>query len=839
MNDRSDPIHKARWIWCDSQVERTNQYALFRRRVEIPAGAGTVIVQACADLRYWLYVNGRRVGFGPGRYDPRQPQYDTHDVTALVRPGVNIVAFVVHAPGKVKAFVSATPVRAGLIAAVAWSNGAVLTDSTWRGYRETGYAADTPRFSAHQSFIESFDGRVALQGWQREEFDDSGWNAAWELPPDALAPWGQLVGRDVALLSLISRAPARILETGVSIPGAAFDVQSNATLHEMMDQAAHVPSQCVQPNKQGLFPVVLEAPADGRSAAYATFDFAENSAGYITLDVEATPGTIIDLGYGEHLLAGRVPCFKQGIRQGDRYIAGTGRRQHQLMMPKCLRYLQVEVRRGRAVLHGLGQDVSTYPVQWQGSFICEEQPALEAVWRIGAHTVQLCMEDIFMDTPWRERTGWLGDLVPEAMACYYAFGDTDLVRHSLDLFMRSQHEQGWVSGRYPTNLPSNLPTWCASFGMALADYIRHSGDLDFARRIWDGVGRLTDWFERQRTSDDLLVVRPSKVKDEQAGYSGWVLLDWAPVRLEGAISGMNMYYIRYLRDLAWVAQRLGLAPQAAELASLANRTAAAVQRYLFDERRGVFVNCRYDGHLSREAGYQENLLALLWDVATPEQAQRIEQAILKDDRPLPLWVNLDQMNWLDMANGEVPWESDELVPIGSPFFDYFALGALFEVGRARAAMNSIADHYGTTLASGATTTWEEWGGASSHSHGWGAAPTYLAGRYLLGVEPVEPGFSRFRVCPSFGGLSHASGRVPSPHGVIVSQWRREKDGDVLIVEVPQGTIAEAGLPGAPGSDVLSLNNTPAPARPLELRRGRYLVVDLPPGRHELRRTSKG
>ncbi len=836
MNAGADAILNARWIWCDHQVERTNQYALFRRRFDLPAAAGRVVVQACADLRYWLYVNGRRVGFGPGRYDVRHPQYDVHDVTDLVRPGSNLIAFKVHTPGKVPVFVSATPIRGGLVAALSWDGGAVLTDGRWRAYRENGYAAETPRFSAHQSFIECFDARKALHDWQREDFNDSSWAQAWELPADALAPWGQLVKRDVALLTLAPRTPARIVESGIAVPPAQFDVDSAATMHEMMDQAPHYPGGRISQGEKSLLPVTLEAPADGRSAAYAIFDFAENSAGYITLDVEATPGAIIDLGYGEHLLEGRVPCFKQGIRQGDRFIADHGRWQHQLMMPKCLRYLQVEVRRGRAVLHGVGQDVSTYPVQWQGSFICPEQPALEAVWRIGAHTVQLCMEDIFMDTPWRERTGWLGDLVPEAVACYHAFGETELVRHSLDLFMQSQHAEGWVSGRYPTSLPSNLPTWCAAYGMALADYVRHSGDLGFARRIWDGVGRLTAWFERQRTGEDLLIVCPSRVKDKQAGASGWVLLDWAPVQLDGAISGMNMYYIRYLRDLAWLAQRLGDAAAADQLSSLAQRTTAAVQQRLFDENRGVFVNCRVAGQLSHQAGYQENLLALLWDVATPQQAKAIELAVARDDRPLPLWKNLDQLNWLEMANGETRWDSDQLVPMGSPFFSYFALGGLFEIGRTQAAINSIADHYGACLASGATTTWEEWGGASSHSHGWGAAPTYLAGRYLLGVEPLEPGFARFRVCPSFGDLPRASGRVPTPHGVIAAGWRREKDADVLTVEVPEGTAAEAGLPGSkPAGDKLLVNGAPAGARPLDLRRGSYLVVDLPPGRHELRR----
>ena len=112
-----NPIHAASWIWCNDTPTEFNQYGLFRRRLELPAAPGMVRVHACADMRYWLYVNGVRVGFGPGRYNDRFPQYDTHDVTRHVRPGRNVVALKVHSIGPEPAITSFISVRAGLIAA--------------------------------------------------------------------------------------------------------------------------------------------------------------------------------------------------------------------------------------------------------------------------------------------------------------------------------------------------------------------------------------------------------------------------------------------------------------------------------------------------------------------------------------------------------------------------------------------------------------------------------------------------------------------------------------------------------------------------------------------------
>ncbi len=830
-----NPIHAASWIWCNDTPTEFNQYGLFRRRLELPAAPGMVRVHACADMRYWLYVNGVRVGFGPGRYNDRFPLYDTHDITRLVRPGGNLIAFKVHSIGPVPAITSFIAHRAALIAAVEWEGGRAVTDAAWRCIRETAYASDTPRFSAHQSFIECFDARRAQTGWERPDFDDATWREAIPLPPAALAPWEELRPRPIPLLTLIPRVPARVLESGLSRPAPEADPRNMVTLPNMMEYARRAPADLVRQDPVTLFPLGFSAPANGRDAAYAVIDFAENSAGYLTFRLEGEPGTVVDFGYSETFRKGRVECNAQTVRYADRVILGTGVLEHQLMMPKVLRYLLVEVRGGSASLLSVRQDVSTYPVEWRGSLVCEEDPTLSRVWQLGAHTVQLCMEDIYTDTPRRERSGWLGDMVPEAMAAYYAFGETRLARHALDLFMSSQLPEGYVSGRYPGRDLVNMPTYNSAFPPALADYVRHSGDTDFARQVWPGVNRLTEWFERQRMPDDLVVVMPSKQTDRtKVRHRGYILIDWAPQMRDGAVSVMNMCYYQHLRECAWLAELLGERADAARYATLAERTRRATQRLLFDETRGIYVNCRDERGLSRQAGMQDNLLALLWDIATPEQTRRILAAALPDDEPFPLYINPDPKNWIEMGSGIVTWPHDSLVPIASPFFFYFALGALFEIGRARAAVNNIRKHYGGLLAEGATTIWEEWSGVSSHSHGWGASPTIFAGKYLLGVEPATPGFGSFTVLPSCGGLTRISGRVPTPHGTIEAGWERSADGMTLRLTPPPGTRAKAGLPEEAGRRLFCDGRECERPEVLSLRRGRYIACDLGPGEHELR-----
>lgn len=826
------PLDDASWIWCQEDVDTPNQYGLFRKVIVLPDQFGRVIINACADSRYWLFVNGKRVGFGPGKFNRVRPQYDTFDLSGLMQAGPNVVAFKVHSIGPVPDCSSFMPTRAGLIAAVRWSRGAVVTDATWKASPETAYAADTPRMCGHQSFIECFDARKAQVNWMGPGFDDSDWNDGYEIPPDRLDPWDELVPRPVKPLTLVPRMPVRVVETGTSTVSGGNPADLGQ-IAELMERAAREPSGAVTLHSNGPFPVFFNAPEDPLQAAYAVFDFGENSAGYLTFDIVGKPGTVVDVAYGEHFDRGIVECHCQGVNYVDRFILCEGHMEHQLMFPKCLHYLLVEVRGGGALMTGILQDVSTYPVQQNGSFLCEAEPSLARIWQIGAHTVRLCMEDVYMDTPRRERAGWLGDMVPEAIAAYYAFGETEVARHSLALFMDSQQPGGWISGRHPSLVARNMPTWSASYPFALADYVRHSGDVGFLGQVWSGLERLTDWFEQQRKSDDLLVVAPARARDARGHGWGYILVDWAPTRLDGAIAVMNMFYHHYLTESAWLAGQLGETNEQQVFAELADRTRRAIQQELFDDRRGVFVNCRDADGLSAQAGYQENLLALLWDIAAPEQAERIARAILPDDSPLPVWKAEGARDWSALANGEAPWPEDRLVPMGSPFFAYYALWALFETGRTLAALNTIRKHYGGLVARGATTVWEDWAGGSSRSHGWGAGPTCLLGKYILGVEPTAPGFTEFNVLPALGDLPSARGRVPTPHGAVEVAWERTESGVSLSVLVPPGTSCCAGLPADVGDGKLRRGGQAVPCKQTTLRRGRYATCPLGPGRHRL------
>ena len=83
--------------------------------------------------------------------------------------------------------------------------------------------------------------------------------------------------------------------------------------------------------------------------------------------------------------------------------------------------------------------------------------------------------------------------------------------------------------------------------------------------------------------------------------------------------------------------------------------------------------------------------------------------------------------------------------------------------------------------SGATSFWEtslggdDFDNAGSLCHGWSSLPVLYYQSCVLGVKPLEPGFTTFEVSPYAGQYAQASGNIPTPQGPITVEWMRERD----------------------------------------------------------------
>jgi len=155
----------------------------------------------------------------------------------------------------------------------------------------------------------------------------------------------------------------------------------------------------------------------------------------------------------------------------------------------------------------------------------------------------------------------------------------------------------------------------------------------------------------------------------------------------------------------------------------------------------------------------------------------------------------------------------------STFYGFYILNTLAEAGEVVAAQNLISKYWGGMLDLGATSFWEDFnldwtknsgridemvpdgkndihgdfgafcykGFRHSFCHGWASGPTAWLSRYVLGISPAEPGFSKVRIQPQLGKLKEVKGTYPTPKGIIRVHHQKKRNGRIESdIELPDG-----------------------------------------------------
>jgi alpha-L-rhamnosidase len=108
--------------------------------------------------------------------------------------------------------------------------------------------------------------------------------------------------------------------------------------------------------------------------------------------------------------------------------------------------------------------------------------------------------------------------------------------------------------------------------------------------------------------------------------------------------------------------------------------------------------------------------------------------------------------------------------------------------------------WGFMIKNGATTQWETWKESDdiySNCHPMFGSVSGWFYKWLAGIRPVTPGFSKFVIAPSLpAGLSQVRCSYESPHGTIIANWDKKGKGYQFTVTVPAGSVATFQLPTA-------------------------------------------
>ena len=206
-------------------------------------------------------------------------------------------------------------------------------------------------------------------------------------------------------------------------------------------------------------------------------------------------------------------------------------------------------------------------------------------------------------------------------------------------------------------------------------------------------------------------------------------------------------------------------------------------------------------------------------------------------------------NMLPMAfgmvkNKDIPTVAEFIKSRGmacSVYGSQYLLESLYAAGEAEHAFDLMTSDgkrsWLNMLRVGSTMTTEAWDELFkpnlTWNHAWGSAPANITARKLMGIEPIEPAFGKFRICPQPGRLENASIRVPSIRGTISCSLKNNINLWAMQVSVPGNTEAEVWLPAEFSTIMIdeeqvvpsAIKNHPGGERNIiRLKSGKYSII---------------
>lgn len=510
---------------------------------------------------------------------------------------------------------------------------------------------------------------------------------------------------------------------------------------------------------------VLRKPAAGDLEIVV--DFHDYHVGSLCFRLKAASGTILDLYGFENLFENQID-FTTGLNNAIRYICKEGYQEYHTLTRLGFRYLMLVFRNITSDIHV--EEVATiqasYPASRNGNFRCSDY-LLNKIFEISRRTNLLCSEDTFVDSPAYEQVYWTGDAQVSALVSTYCFGEYGLVRHCVNQAPLSRPYSPLLNALMPTDWKTAIPLWTMNWMITADQYLFHSGDAGFIREIYPEIRETLRYYAR--------FIR------EDGGFhiSAWNMVDWAPMDIynEGIMTAQQGVLAHCMSIARRMAESLGETEDLNFYDNHAEKLLKYLDQTLWLENQQAFSDgwTRERGY-SRTLSIQTHLMLYKYDcIRCSRKREIVKQHLLTPPA-----------GWLE---------------IGSPFMLFYLFEIWHDQGRNQKILDAIRDKWGMMLRYDSSTCWEVFPGyfensrTRSYCHSWSSAPAYVMIRYLLGLEPVEPGFSKLRLLVPDVDLAWCEGSIPTPRGKITVWWSSENGKKRFRAEIPKDMEVDISLAG--------------------------------------------
>lgn len=539
------------------------------------------------------------------------------------------------------------------------------------------------------------------------------------------------------------------------------------------------------------------APAAERSLAIdatqgceLVLDFGTELEATLELELSCAQSATVFVGFGESLPEamgwGLPPSPANGFPAAKEQWDAPAGASRRAFAPRGFRFARLQVFDGggsaRLRAHAAAR---VLPGGRVGDLRCADA-SFQRVWQASAYTARLCARPrAYWDGIKRDRHGW--------------YGDARITQATLDTVWRLPEpaegmllewpERGWANG-----IPLYSFDAVAMFRQHL---LAHGASREAVPAIYARMRAFLGWVLGSQVDDGLFVMR----RDDVDYFFGIGFIDWSPQPLGGRfeeLPWLQCGWAECLGQAADIAGWLGREDDVAAWRRARDLVAARIVRDLW--RPGGFphtlqrATAAEDWAMPLAAGLHHRLSYVEGKRFGPSRPSRQTAAraaaagVLDAERARQTLTALDDVS---------------IPPIVTPYYLFHEQQARAQCGDPAGALTRMAGYVGAMLAHDSATVWESYepevagfrrwglhGFPKSLCHGWGSGLVPLATRWLLGIEPIAPGFAEIRLHQPAPLPFAFDASVATPFGPI----RVRRDGPDAPVQrtVPAGIRSRTG-----------------------------------------------
>lgn len=785
-------LSPAKWIWYPAGRTLQNTFVLFRKDIVLDKKPHKAIGWILADSRYRLFVNGKRIQWGPAPSDPRWQEADPIDLTAFLTEGKNVIAVEVcffgsgdgtHPMGK-----------PGFILNLDMDQEKLVTDASWDCFLAKSWRPGQYKRWFLRSLQEEFDARLYPYGWDTSDFKpDENWTKAILVSQDGKEPsvcnssseyvWEIFGDKQLSEIRKRSIPTMREFDFHVTTLEESMWIHWKRPAEDYFDLLVSDAFETIdKPITRSLGDGEWEISPQGNYAAALTFSFPEQGVGWPHFTIDAPEGTIVELLVHEAHQKGGPALINSHFNSWSRFICKEGINHFETFDFESFRWLQLHIRNfNRPIkIASVGMRRRIYPWKSEPTIVISDD-TIQHVVNAAVNTLFNCAQETLVDGMARERQQYSGDGSHQLHAVIQTLGDITLPYRFVNTFSQGLSIDGYFMDSWPAwdrlartvERQMHLTGWgpildhSIGFCFDAFHYYMYTGDLQGLKEVYPRLLSFFSYLYKLTDKSEHLV------PVENLGMCSVYIDHEAYKQTKHKQLALNLYIVAMCRNaLSTLCQAFGDTQKADEINQYAADILQGCIQKFWDKEQQVYVNNLPWKDEEGEIRYCDRSLAtaLIFDLC-------------------PNGETAKALNLLEQSPAEMG--------VSYPCNAVWPLWALVKYRKINTVLSDLREKWGNMSSVWANNTLQEfWQAYPDEGSQWSHCAMYTLialNQGIAGVYPLKPGCERIKMEPQLGDLEHIRFDVQTLKGAIQFSAQGIKGKRELRLQVPDSLSIELRL----------------------------------------------